>query len=398
MNRPQACRGAALVVGAVMVTLCRPASANAQGSEKSRLLAGLRDSVCFAETFDGADSARFGAATDGVAGRAVANGGNVAFATSNILSRATGTISWWSRMNFDTAYGSILLTFDDGGTFYANFIGAKGANDPRHAELFYWNGKRVGQVGVTYPLSTLPLARFTLGNQWPGKDKREYQFDELRVYNRCLTEAELMAYVEAIRAGGERARQALESPAVPARRDVVGLRAGYRISDHAVQIFSDLSTANVKIGAPVEVRVENPDGREMVKQTVSCTHTGRLFHASLPVKRPLADGDYRVVLTAPRADKGPAVGTAMFNRCKEEWEGNPIGGTDKVMDPWAPMTCRRNTAQCWGRDYTFGLLGLPEQILSTQPEPCWGPATKPLLAMPVSVVVETPGGALAWNP
>ncbi len=399
--------------------------------------------VCFADTFDGAENSSRGKQVDGLSGKALATTGNLRYETAQTISRGAGTIGFWSRMEFDVEQGSFILSFDDGGGLYVNFFGKKGAGDPRHVELgrlwsnigggfasfpgavkagtwnhyaltwnadmvcFYWNGKLSSKFIAPVSISSgIPMKSFTLGNPWPDpKNPREYLFDELRVYNRALSQPELEAYVAAVKAGGEKLKTAMELPKVMASRKTLGLRSTYRVSDHAIQIYGDLQSLN---GAarnqppqkfPANVSVKNSAGKEIANIAVQDCSATSLLHCSIPMQNPLPDGDYFVTIKT-----GDVSATASFNRLKEPWEGNRLGVTDQPVAPWPPMTLPDKgifssgaKAACWGRVYTFGNLGLPEKILSTQPEPCWGEATKELLAAPVALGVETDTGTLGWK-
>ena len=229
-----------------------------------------------------------------------------------------------------------------------------------------------------------------------------------RIYNRALEQDEVAAYVTAVRAGGAARERALAVPNVLAPRRVLAARAAYRLSDHAIQFYGDLSAlkagaagaAQTSVKEPMDnvfagearISVKDPAGREVAGETLRGCRTTGLLHRSYPLAADLPEGTYRAEIAA-----GGLRAETRFTRVREEWENNRIGLTDKVIPPWTPMTQGGNRATCWGRQYTFGGLGLPAQIRSCQPEPTWGAATKDLLAAPVELVVETPGGRLAWQ-
>lgn len=45
-----------------------------------------------------------------------------------------------------------------------------------------------------------------------------------------------------------------------------------------------------------------------------------------------------------------------------EWLNNTAGISDEVLAPWTPLQVTGRTVSCWGRDYTFGNTGFPEQV------------------------------------
>lgn len=178
-------------------------------------------------------------------------------------------------------------------------------------------------------------------------------------------------------------------------REIPAMHAWYRLFDHSVQVtvdWKDVDTAKFK-GGSLDATLK--DGEKAMARA-SATHMPTHL-LSIPLPGKLAGGNYVV-----RADLVDAAGKTYsldlpFIRTKSEWEDNGIGVTDKLIPPWTPMTARGNVAICWAREYTFGSLGLPAQIISTQPEPTRGAATRKLLAAPAAIVVDTPNGRLGWR-
>ncbi len=70
------------------------------------------------------------------------------------------------------------------------------------------------------------------------------------------------------------------------------------------------------------------------------------------------------------------------------WLGNAIGLTDTVPEPFTPLEIDGPTVRCWGRGYTFGASGLPEQVTSQG---------ESLLAAPVALELSAGGQAVSWE-
>ncbi len=415
-----------VVLGALTAALL-PASA--QVIIDPIALRNVQARLCFAESFD--DPARAteygGESVPGFAGAAIAMKNAKAPLTfpSSLLNPSAGTISWWARYDFAAQITVPVLGLDSGGPLYINFFGDHGSTDSRHSNClghyfnslggpyfasyptgipsnqwmhfaFTWNGNQTtfyvngylssGQT-TAKPFSALKVTSFFLG--WSG----EYVFDEVRLYNRDLSHAEIQGYAAAARSGEAAVRRmALEAPAQLADRQAASVRAVYRLSDHAVLAYSDLQAGGFTNRVDVRVAVTGPKSETILTQDFKAVDPARLFCASLPAGRPLDPGMYQVTMTL-----GTNKLVTSFERVREEWENNGIGVTNGVIDPWTPLSVRRRTATCWGRTYSFGPLGLPEQIRSTQPEPSRGPPTCDLLANPVRLVVETAAGPVSWR-
>jgi len=394
------------------------------------ILEKIRDSVCFSETFDAADANAFGGRlVDGMVGKALSTKGaktGAAFPAERTMNPAAGTISWWARYDVAAIKSVPVFTLNvRGGTvLYVNFFGKEGSSDPRHSNRlghyynrlgaavfaaypegipkgkwmhfafawngnvtrFYVNGLPSSTQTTPKPFSALKFDAFTLGGAG------EYVFDEVRVYNRELTREELRAYAAAVRMGGPVAKMALAVPEKLARRVQAALRVAYRLSDHAVQVYADLSGGANAGPMGVKVVVRDGAGAALSGRSFTLADPTALFYASIPMGKPLPDGTYHVELSA-----GGKTCQATFDRVKEVWEENRIGVTDKVISPWTPMSVQGDKINCWGRQYAFGAMGLPRQIVSTQPEPTRGPSVRDLLAGPVRIVAETAAGPLAWS-
>ncbi len=420
-------------------------------------LEAMRDSVCYAETFgaedmldeigiDGADAkepAGTGLAdpkTDvpapverpgvlagkSIDGHASAPCNTIAVPVAKAVPFSTGTLSWWVRFNYTIIQGGTLMTLDPGGgPLYVNFFGKSAKPIMNQDKGHYWN-VLAGAAFVSYPNLIEPDVWHHCAFTWNGDrtafffdgylrsgaiSRRPFSdllngkahkantfelcgeralFDEIRVYNRSLSPKEIRTYVEAVKAGGAQREQALALPKQLAPRDTFGAYAVYRLSDHNVLAFADLSTIEASGDKKLSVEILDGSGKTIATATVSPPQPGGMASVQLPLQVPLPEGSYQI-----RATWAGRQTTASFERARFEWEDNGFGKTDKAMDPWPPVEVAGQTVTCWGRTYTFGLLGLPAAIRSTQPEPSRGAVEKDLLAEPVRLVIEGKDGLLA---
>ena len=392
-----------------------------------QLLGNIAGATCYAETFEDVTLVQGDRLVEGVSGNALATRRNYTLDVEKIVPRSTGTISWWARHNFDSTEGASVISMNQSGALYIVFFGTKGSSDVRHTEMgsFYtmfsngfvafpgkikpdtwhhfaltWNGGRMdfffdgflsGSSVTDEPFSSMRVKTVTLGDTY-CKSGKEYVFDELRIYNRALTGTDIRRYLLGVRMGGPVKTMALAIPESPASTSRAALRTAYRLSDHSVQVYADLSS--YAEAAPVEVHlvVREKSGRESSSQKHTVANPEQLLHSSIRMDRPLDDGIYQVEMTA-----NGNTSTTSFQRVKETWEDNRIGISDQVPDPWTPMEVKGGAVSCWGREYTFTGLGLPRSVPTLQPEPSHGPGVRDVLGGPVSVVAEAKGRPLLWT-
>ena len=79
----------------------------------------------------------------------------------------------------------------------------------------------------------------------------------------------------------------------------------------------------------------------------------------------------------------------LWRQSRLRWLNSTIGLDDEVVAPYVPLEVRGSSVRCLGREVRFGPNGLPASIHSNRHE---------ILARPMSFVVETGGGPLAWSP
>jgi|GEM_PF-6673340 len=96
---------------------------------------------------------------------------------------------------------------------------------------------------------------------------------------------------------------------------------------------------------------------------------------------PLADfpiGLYRLKVDSYQNDKIIMSQEVEFEvLAKSAWVGNKIGVSTQVLAPWTPMSVKKNSIFCWGREYRFGSL-FPSQIVTQEKE---------ILASPISLEI-----------
>jgi hypothetical protein len=404
-----------------------------QGIIDPAALARRQSNLTYAQTFE-TPQPMITSREDGLSGKAANLEGarsGVRVPQEGVINKPAGTISWWGRLDAESIKGTTLLTI---GPNYINYFGREGSSDVRHSHkvghdynilgggrnspglssfvyypdgglkpgdwhyfAFTWNGVQTqfyvdgipaaSQV-LNKPFSELPPYEFVELGQ-PGA----MSIDEVRVYNGELTREELVGFAASVKLGGPPKIMALKVPEQLAGADQPALSAIYRLSDNSVQVYAGLPGLG-KEPMDVMATVRAPDGTVVSQTTYPKVSLATMFQASLKVEKPLADGVYSVVLAAAGREF-----KTTFERHHEVWEGNKLGVTDGPVPPWTPLVIKKKTISTWGRDYTFGSLGLPAKIRSTQPEPTLGEVTVNLLARPAELVVETTSnGTLTWKP
>ncbi|MCM8769665.1 MAG: DUF6067 family protein, partial [Candidatus Omnitrophica bacterium] len=107
--------------------------------------------------------------------------------------------------------------------------------------------------------------------------------------------------------------------------------------------------------------IKAEDGRQVYSKVLALS-PGGLIDEKLEVSA-LEEGKYNVeLILADREGKRlDGVSHSMVVR-HYPWLGSGIGKTDDVLPPWTPMKVIGRTVECWGRQYTFNGLGLPESV------------------------------------
>jgi len=136
----------------------------------------------------------------------------------------------------------------------------------------------------------------------------------------------------------------------------------------------------------------------------------------------LAPGECTVLFQILGRGSGKPLGPTAevkLTRTVYPWEGNQLGISDRVPEPWTPVEVtggggqggggppagtadapggdKAFKARVWGREYAFSGLALPASILTRQPNPARGPEVTDVLAGPVRVVAEVDGRVQAWE-
>ncbi len=201
--------------------------------------------------------------------------------------------------------------------------------------------------------------------------------DELYVYGRALSETEVRwAHEHGLdRAAGADIPEELRPPAVvtlhpsPARKRI-------RVSVERSGGDGFTGTARLEPAAGTRPAALRAVGKEEAEADIPFE---TLPAGAYQVKVDLKDVQGKAL---PAADAGfscpgPPV-----------WRGNRIGIPKTPPPPWTPLRARGRTVECWGRAYSLGPSGLPDQMRS---------AGSDLLAAPVSLRASQGGKAVAWD-
>ncbi|MBL7041636.1 MAG: hypothetical protein ISR77_23585 [Pirellulaceae bacterium] len=78
--------------------------------------------------------------------------------------------------------------------------------------------------------------------------------------------------------------------------------------------------------------------------------------------RGLSPGTYDVIAELDLGEQTVRLKETLEKAPQPEWLGNSLGITKTVPAPWVPLRVSDRTVSCWGRDYTFGVCGLPKQV------------------------------------
>jgi hypothetical protein len=361
------------------------------------------------------------------------------FSCPDVINGSAGAVSWWVRFRSEIEDAAVrLLQINDGGGMYVMYQGAKAWDiRHRHALGHYFFPPKAKFIQYTKPICPTPdnpdpgwvnitwtweanssrvyidgnlaverrhdvsvaenaKAFVTLQIGAPGQDA---VVDEVRFYNRLLSQADVKGFVAAVRSDALRS-QALALPQRLADKVSGSCQAFYRLSDHTVVIAADLAS-RVSAGEQISVVIEDQDHRQVSQTRVTVTDPTTLLNIALPVPADLRDGTYTVALNP--IDGRPGL-QATFSRQRYPWEGNTIGILADVPKPWVPVAVQGTESSksdlvlsVWGRDYTLNQLGLPKAIQAWQPEPTRGQETANLLAKPVSVIAVQDNRELAWE-
>jgi len=428
-------------------------------------LSAMSEAVMAHATFDG-DTVPAGAVlADGLAGKGLdlaATKTAVVFDCPKVLNPSAGAVSLWIRFRSEvTVAGVGLISIDGGGPMYITYNGRR-SSDPRHRHRtgFCWLAPNPGDLNYPYPICPLDLTKVPNGTFWdppsgaspeprwvnlvwtwegnhtyvyvdgilagqqtfkgnlpdavkgwkrltlgaPGQDAI---LDEVRFYNRVLTQADVRGYVSAARSGALR-ETALRLPAALAGKIAGSLHVVYRVSDHALVLYAGLGDLMATEG-DARIRVVAVKGAEVLQQAVHVLNPGKAFRAVLPLPANLPDGEYSVTLQVDAQDKPLE---ARFSRKRYPWEGNRLGLGEGVPKPWTPVQVAAVkpqesgvsalakdtlTVKVWGREYRFAGMGLPVSALTRQPEPLRGRETADILAGPVRVEAVGKHGTLPWT-
>jgi len=248
----------------------------------------------------------------------------------------------------------------------------------------YVNGVLHEVAEMVMPLSRAPAAGRSLGGWWAGHFKGA--IDEVRLYNRALSEREILA-----RAGLP------APPADPAAR--ISLTPRFKLGTLAFEaLFTHLAVENghadcaltlngetqPRLAFSAPLRPARPESERAFAQT------------TLPMEgaEKLPSGDYLLTVTARNA-----AGNSLASAQKEvaipdrpAWLGSKAGLTESVLPPYTPVQVGEDSGAVslgvWGRTYRLGSRPLPEQISSREAA---------LLSEPMRLLAVVAGKELAWS-
>jgi len=241
----------------------------------------------------------------------------------------------------------------------------------------YVDGAPIASTKPALPTALEPT--FLIGdNPWHIERTSSSLIDRVRVYDRCLSEAEIAAHF----AGDYDVKVPLSEKTL----DFV-----YTVDPAAmqVQVAADLvGGVDVDEAAVSAAFSLTPQGQPEKLGPPQRFTQGAAF-AVLPVGD-LAAGAYEVAVTVSAPGFGPLRLAKPLDIPSRDWMGNRIGLEDVVLPPWTPLEVERDApvVRCWGREYAFAESALPSQIAS---------AGKPMLARPMALAVTVAGEPLTWT-
>ncbi len=408
-------------------------------------LAEMSRSLMAATSFDEVTAHPGAVLTDGLAGKGVdlaATTQPLTFNCADVINPAAGAVSWWVRFRSEVTDASIRLAgIGDGGRMYIMYQGSK-AWDARHRHRFGHYFLNSDLKFIQYPSGICPTPE-TPGPRWinitwtweanrtrvyvdgelaselthdqnfvqfakkfdrlqlgaPGQDA---VLDEVRFYNRSLSQADIRGYIAAVQSDALR-DSALRLPAEFAGKIAGSLRAVYRVSDHALVLYAGLGEMMATEGN-ARIRIVDANDTEVLQKVVQVTNPQEIFRTAIVLPENLLAGDYAVTLLAGRHDKTLE---AHFARKNYPWEDNRIGQEAAVPQPWTPISSkkpsllawwRKPTISVWGREISLTGFGLPDRVVVRQQEPTRGPVKADILAGPVRVTaVAADGRTLQWR-
>jgi hypothetical protein len=361
------------------------------------------------------------------------------------LNFSTGTISWWLQLDKE-AIKRIKFLWGPG--IYIDYTGLKGSSDYRHVHCkgHYWNKTNGGVAGINYPNGVPPTPKHPnkkwthIALTWNGNksevyvngtrrawmnapklfsdlkkivkylefgDKygKPYQgmvIDEIRFYNRALSEAEIRNYFRAAQSPALK-KMAFKIPEKLATKNRLAIDSFYRLSDSAIVLradFSEFSYLSLLGDIPGKISVKNKQGKLIYESTFKVKKPEKLFIHAFKLKDNLPEGQYNVQV---------GIAKKKFNtkltRKEWEWEKNKIGVVTKVPKPWTPLKVTsegmllwsKPVIKVWGRDYTLSGMGLPASIKTLQPEPTRKIKIADILNGSVKLIAIKDGKELEWS-
>ena len=246
------------------------------------------------------------------------------------------------------------------------------------------------QTGITFSTTPHLLRKFGSvfaigGESWsaasPSSEKPDNVIDEVYVFRRVLTEAELKALAEKGRAS------LVESETAPV---AVDLDPAYYPSADNLKLgvyLSGRSQSEIQ-GLSIDFTINNASsGKSLGIPTISHRIEKVNFTKEFDTKK-LIPGKYTISVSLKDNSTNVVwTGSANFEKPKRPvWLGNKIGIADKVPAPWTPIIKSGQTIKCWGRAVSYKDSLFPIQMVSQK---------QPLLAGPVRILAKVNGRSVS---
>ena len=148
----------------------------------------------------------------------------------------------------------------------------------------------------------------------------------------------------------------------PQQRVAAHYLPSYRRLRAVIDAGSGGALARLKrIVATVVPAGENETGGETLRQTLE--HPQQVLSIVEFDCQPLALGKYNVNVEFVSAEGTRSAQAAFEILPDPPWLGNDLGKTPQVPKPWTPVRCDGSVVHVLGRQYDFGSMGLPTQVI-----------------------------------
>ncbi len=219
--------------------------------------------------------------------------------------------------------------------------------------LTYVNGKPRAAGGFSVVCKAKPVISQAV-LETAVSDKVSTAVDEIRLYRRALSPAEIAAHVPLV--------EAPPPPQLDVRVESNGVLGWLKVWVWPLEL-TETTTGTLEL---------RHEGKVLARAELTLI-PGQYGFARLETQ-PLPFGKLEVVVAADHI-----AGGTTFTREKPPWYDNNFGVSDKVMPGWTPIEVDGNTVRISRREITLAGSGFPEQIMSVG---------KPILAAPVALTAD----------